>query len=162
MTGSPSNAAGKSRAPTLYAIIVMKILKGLSFAVLALIIYTHSDRDTGQEIRDLLQWLKLNPEGRFWANILAQADNLTEARMIHFAFGTLIYSLFSLVEGVGLLFRVPWAGWLSIGESAFFVPIEMYELAKRFHWYVFVIMVINVFIVFYLYANRERLFHRHR
>ncbi len=36
----------------------------------------------------------------------------------------MIYSLFAAVEGVGLIFRFPWAGWLSIGESAFFIPIK--------------------------------------
>ena len=44
------------------------------------------------------------------------------------AIGSLLYSLFSLVEGVGLMFRVSWAGWLAIGESAFFIPIEILEL----------------------------------
>ena len=38
------------------------------------------------------------------------------------ATGTFLYSLFALVEGVGLIFRMPWAGWLAIGESAFFIP----------------------------------------
>jgi len=37
---------------------------------------------------------------------------------------TLVYSLFSLVEGIGLI-SVSWAGWLAIGESAFFIPIEI-------------------------------------
>jgi uncharacterized membrane protein (DUF2068 family) len=75
------------------------------------------------------------------------------------AAGTLAYSLFSLVEGIGLMFRVSWAGWLSIGESAFFIPIEVYELVyHRFSMTVVVIMGINIVIVCYLLKNRERLF----
>lgn len=156
----PTKEAVKS-APTLYAIIAMKLFKGLFFAVLALIVYTHSDKDVAQEFSNLLQWLRLNPEGKFWANLIAQMDGLTQARIVHLAYATFIYSLFAVVEGVGLMFRLTWAGWLSIGESAFFIPIEIYELSRRFTWFVFVIMVLNSFMVFYLYANRERLFSHH-
>jgi uncharacterized membrane protein (DUF2068 family) len=91
------------------------------------------------------------------------------------ATGTLLYSLFALVEGVGLMFRVPWAGWLTIGESAFFIPIEIFELVRHhravelglpthpgFYWKISLILALNVFIVWYLFQNRDRLFkHRH-
>jgi uncharacterized membrane protein (DUF2068 family) len=161
MPNSPSNKVPLPSAPTLYAIIAMKLLKGLTFATLALIVYAHSDNDVTQEVRSLLQWLRLNPEGQFWANILRQLDSFTEARMIHIAFGTLIYSLFAIVEGVGLIFRLKWAGWLSIGESAFFIPIEIFELSRRFTGFVFIIMVLNIIMVWYLFQNRERLFSQH-
>ncbi len=162
MPTSPISKAPLPPAPTLYAIIAMKLLKGLFFAVLALIIYAHSDNDVSQEFRDVLAKLRLNPDTKFWANILAQVDGLTQARIVHFAIATLIYSLFAAVEGVGLIFRLPWAGWLSIGESAFFIPIEIYELGRRFTWLVFVILILNTFMVSYLYANRERLFRHHK
>jgi uncharacterized membrane protein (DUF2068 family) len=106
--------------------------------------------------------LKLNPDGKFWTNLAAQVDNLTQAKMVHVAVGTLIYSLFAVVEGVGLMFRVPWAGWLSIGESAFFIPIEVYELSRKFNWYIVVILVLNAFMVWYLFQYRERLFRHHK
>jgi len=65
------------------------------------------------------------------------------------------------IEGVGLFFRQWWAGWLSIAESAFFVPIEVREMVRHFSWKVTTILLINVVIVVYLYRNRGRLFHRH-
>ena len=88
-----------------------------------------------------------------------QVGHLTEAKVLWAAAGTLVYSLFSLVEGVGLMFRVSWAGWMAIGESAFFIPIEIYELVHRTvpdrprpgHTVtVLVILVINIVIVWYL------------
>ncbi len=161
MTGSAQNQPALAPAPTLYAIIAVKLFKGLFFAVLALIIYAHSDNDVSQEFRDTLSWLRLNPEGKFWANLITQVDGLTQAKIVHFAVATLIYSLFAAVEGVGLIFRLSWAGWLSIGESAFFIPIEIYELSRKFSWFVFVILILNTFMVSYLYANRERLFRHH-
>ena len=81
--------------------------------------------------------------------------------MLWVSVGTLIYSLFSVVEGVGLMFRVRWAGWLAIGESAFFIPIEVFELVHHPSWTVAIILGLNIFMVWYLFANRHRLFRHH-
>jgi len=95
---------------------------------------------------------------------------LTEAKVLWAAAGTLVYSLFSLVEGVGLMFRISWVGWMTIGESAFFIPIEVWELVHRttrgrhhpgHTLTVLVILVINVVILWYLLQNRHRLFRHH-
>jgi uncharacterized membrane protein (DUF2068 family) len=163
MSSVTNNPAGPvKRAPTLYVIIAMKLAKGLFFAALALTAYVLSDNNLPAEYQNLLHelkhWTNLNPEKRFWVEIAAKVDNLTEAGMLRVALGTLIYSLFALVEGIGLMFRVTWAGWLSIGESAFFIPIEVFELLHNFTWVVFTIMVLNIFMVWYLFQNRERLF----
>ena len=160
----------KKRAPTLYAIIAIKLLKGLLFVTLAIVAYTLSDNDLPAEYRNALHHLRLNPERKFWADLAVQVGHLTEAKVLWTAAGTLIYSLFSLVEGVGLMFRVSWAGWMSIGESAFFIPIEVYELMHRTaaerprpgHTVtVLVILAINIVIVWYLFQNRQRLFRHH-
>jgi uncharacterized membrane protein (DUF2068 family) len=152
----------KKRAPTLYAIIAIKLLKGLLFVTLAIVIYTLSDNDLPADYRNLLQQLRFNPERKFWADLAVQIGQLTE--------GTLVYSLFSLVEGIGLMFRISWAGWMAIGESAFFIPIEIYELVHRtvpqrsrpgHTATVLVILAINIVIVWYLLQNRHRLFRHH-
>jgi len=158
----------KRRAPTLYAIIAIKILKGLLFVGLAVFAYTLSDNDLPAEYQNLLHHLRLNPERKFWADLARQVGQLTEGKVLWAAAGTLVYSLFSLVEGIGLMFRISWAGWLAIGESAFFIPIEIYELLhigprdlpRSGHPItLLVILALNIFIVWYLFRNRQRLFH---
>jgi uncharacterized membrane protein (DUF2068 family) len=160
----------RKRAPTLYAIIAMKLLKGLLFVALGVVAYTLSDNDLPAEFRNVLHLLRLNPERKFWADLALQVGQLTETKVLWTAAGTLIYSLFSLVEGIGLLFRVSWAGWLTIGESAFFIPIEIYELVRQtapnrlrpgHPMVVLVILAINIVIVWYLLQNRHRLFRHH-
>src|SRR5438094_5943374 len=151
----------KKRAPTLYAIIGIKLLKGLLFVTLAIVAYTLSDNDLPAEFRHLLHLLRLNPERTFFADLAAQIGRITEANVLWAAAGTLVYSLFSLVEGVGLMFRVSWACWLAIGESAFFIPIELYELSHKYSLMVFVILMINVVMVVYLFQNRHWLFRHH-
>jgi uncharacterized membrane protein (DUF2068 family) len=161
----------RKRAPTLYAIISVKLLKGLLFLGLAIVAYTLSDNDLPAEYASWLHHLRLNPERRFWADLARHIGQLTETKVLWAAAGTLVYSLFSLVEGIGLIFRVKWAGWLAIGESAFFIPIEIFELVQRgppteghsAHTItVLVILGLNILIVWYLFLNRERLFRHHQ
>ena len=148
----------KPRAPTLYGIIVVKLLKGALFLSMAIVAYTLSDNDLPDEYRQLLHHLRLNPEKKFFSELALKVGTITEANVLWVAAGTAVYSLFSLVEGVGLMFRVKWAGWMAIGESAFFIPVEMYEMLEHFSTTLTVILVLNVVIVWYLYANRQRLF----
>jgi len=152
----------KKRAPTLYVIIAIKLVKGALFVTLAFVAYALSDNDLPREYRQLLHFLRLNPEKQFWTHLAVRVGQLTEARVVWVAVGTLIYSLFSLVEGIGLIFRVPWAGWMAIGESAFFIPIEVFELVYHPSWTVAGILGLNIFIVWYLFANRQRLFRHHQ
>jgi uncharacterized membrane protein (DUF2068 family) len=160
----------KKRAPTLYAIIALKLVKGSLFLALAVFAYTLSDNDLPAEFQNFLHHLRLNPERKFWADLARQVGHLTEGKVLWAAAGTLIYSLFSLVEGVGLMFRVSWAGWMAIGESAFFIPIEIYELVHRErnvpgktgHPLILLgILIINIWIVWYLFQNKQRLFRHH-
>lgn len=153
----------KKRAPTLYFIIACKLVKGMLALALAFGVF----KLAGQNLPDLfdkaLRWVHLDPENRFLSDIGDKLDLITPANVRRVAVGTCFYSLFSLVEGIGLMFRAPWAGWLAIGESAFFIPIEVRELVHlpHFSWVVFSVLTINVIIVWYLLQNRKRLFRHH-
>lgn len=153
----------KKRAPTFYAIIAFKLLKGALFVALAITAYTLSDNNLPEEFKKVMDFLRVTPANKFFGHLAENVGKLTEADLLWAALGTLLYSSFSLVEGTGMLFRQSWAGWLAIGESAFFVPIEIYELCRpgRFSWGLTTILVLNVLIVSYLFKNRSRLFKHH-
>ncbi len=156
-------AVPRKRAPTLYAIIFFKVAKGILFMLLGVFLYFQADRDLPQEYADLLkkpifQELRIHPENKLVQHIADQIADLTETKIKLTAIGTVLWALFPLIEGIGLIYRASWAGWLAIGESAFFVPIELYELARRFSWFVLVFTIANIVVVWYLYANREQLF----
>src|SRR5947208_13999655 len=140
------------RAPTYYAIILMKLAKGLLLLSAAIVAYTLSDNDFPVEFKSLLHHLGQDPQRKFFVALAKKISMITEVDMLWAAAGTFIYSLFSLVEGVGLIFRVSWAGWLVVAEGSFFIPIEIHELLREqtFSWAVFIIMIINVLIVIYL------------
>ncbi len=152
---------GKKRAPTLYVIILIKLAKGLGLLLLAAGVYKLHDNNLPQQFNETLEFFHLDPEKRFFTELARKIGQITPANVILIARGTGLYSLFSLTEGIGLLFRVPWAGWLAIGESMFFIPIELYELMRGFSYSLLVILGLNVLIVWYLLQNRHRLFHHH-
>jgi uncharacterized membrane protein (DUF2068 family) len=113
----------------------------------------------------VMDHLKIHPESQFFINLAENIGSLTESKVHRVALGMLLFSLFPLVEGTGMLFRVSWAGWLAIGESAFFVPLEIRALLNPQSKYLLSIwglMITNIIIVWYLYANREALFRHHR
>jgi uncharacterized membrane protein (DUF2068 family) len=158
------------RAPTLYAIILFKIMKGILFFGFGIALYCQANHNLPKEWEDFLnqpfvghvfERLRIHPENKFFQHIAQQIENVTVSQVHVWALGTMLFSLFPLVEGIGMLYRAGWAGWLAIGESAFFVPIELYELAKRFSHYMLLVMICNILIVWYLYAYRETLFHHH-
>ena len=110
---------------------------------------------------NMLKFVNIDPERKFWSSIGTWLESVNASNVRLFATGTFLYSLFSLVEGTGLLFRVTWAGWLAIGESVFFIPIEIYELLQHFSTTIAIILLVNIGIVYYLYTNRQRLFRHH-
>jgi uncharacterized membrane protein (DUF2068 family) len=158
------------RAPTLYAIITFKLVKGVLFLLFGVLLYLKASPHLSQDWADLLktsfvehlfQNLRIHPENKLLQHIADQIAELNESRIKLTAAGVMLFSLFPLIEGVGLLFRASWAGWLAIGESAFFVPIEVYELARQFHPYMVLVTLANILIVWYLFTNREQLFRHH-
>ena len=88
-------------------------------------------------------------------------SRVTEKNMLWVAGGTMAYASLALVEGIGLLLRFRWAAFLTIAEGAFFIPIEINELAHELTIGLMIILAINILIVIYLWMNRERLFKHH-
>lgn len=172
LTGESAKAATvKKSAPTLYFIIADKLFKGVLSLLLAFGFYRMAGLDLSVLFDHWVVWMHLDPENRFLTDVGNLIDEITPANMRWMATGTLLYSALSLVEGIGLAFRAPWANWLAIAESAFFIPIEIFELLHRRvpgnprhaiwnHRELGLALVLagNVLIVWYLYANRKRLF----
>jgi uncharacterized membrane protein (DUF2068 family) len=152
----------QKRAPTLYAIIVIKLAKGLLFLGSAMWIWTMADENLVEEFRGLLNWCGFDPERKFFSHLLISIGAITPHNIHSFAAGTALYSVFALVEGVGLMFRISWAGWMAIGESLFFIPLEIRKLVHEFSLTWVIILVLNIGIAWYLLQNRHRLFHHFR
>jgi len=175
------DTASKDRAPTLYFIAVCKLAKGVALLLLAAGIYSMAGRDLQDDFDKFIAWVHLDPENRFFGNIGDWLSTVTPHNVRATALATFLYGLFLLVGGTGLAIRAKWAIWLTIGESAFFIPIEILELTRRHprveapdeplppHPHLFIhpkiglaiVLMLNILIVWYLLKNRQRLFRHH-
>ena len=168
----------KKRAPVLYFIVAIKLIKGAALVLLALGVFTLANKDLSDVFDQFLRWVHLDPERSFFQGIGDWLDTITPANVREVASGTFLCGLFLIVLGLGLAFRAKWAIWLAIGESAFFIPIEIFELVRH-RWPgalglprpelfphpkigLAILLALNVTIVWYLLKNRKRLFRHHR
>ncbi len=151
----------RRRAPTLTAIIAVKLGKALLLLLLAIGFFSLIGKDVGAVFDDLVRFVKLDPSARFFARLGDRLDAITPANLKWLASGSLLYAGLLTVEGVGLTRRSWWAVWLAIGETAFFIPVEIFEMTEKFTWLMFVIFALNSAIVAYLVVNRHKLFHHH-
>lgn len=164
------------RAPTLYFIVAIKLVKGSLLLMAAVSIYLLANKNLPDLFDQFIRWIHLDPEGRFFADIGDRLETVTPSNVHMIASWMFLYGLFLTVGGLGLAFRAAWAVWLAIGESAFFIPIEIYELVRRHtpegearaHAMfahpkigIAIVLAVNVVIVWYLFENRNRLFRHH-
>ncbi|MBW8864818.1 MAG: DUF2127 domain-containing protein [Verrucomicrobia bacterium] len=171
----PAAKAPVKRAPTLYFIVGFKLLKGTVATLLALGALRLTDNNLPEEFQKLLMFLHLDPEKKFFLDLADRVAEITPANLKWVAAGSIVYGLFMLLQAFGLAFRVSWIVWLVIAESAFFIPIELYELVRRHvtnpenHTHLFahprisvaIVLAVNIAIVWYLFKNRARIIKHH-
>jgi uncharacterized membrane protein (DUF2068 family) len=181
MSDEPKNLAVMTvnpkpkRAPTLYFIVAVKLVKGVAALLLALGSYSLTDNNLPEDFRSLLEFFHIDPEKKFFLELADRVADITPNNLKWLAAGSVIYGLFMLLQATGLIFRVSWIVWLVIGESAFFIPIEIFELVRRHapnpenHPHLFahpkigvaIVLAVNVAIVWYLFKNRARIIRHH-
>ena len=163
------------RAPTLYFIVAVKAVKGVAALLLALGSYSLTDNNLPEDFRRLLEFFHIDPEKRFFLELAQRVGEITPTNLEWVAAGSIVYGLFMLLQAGGLMFRVSWIVWLVIGESAFFIPIEIFELVRKHapapenHPHIFahpkigiaIVLAVNVAIVWYLFENRARIIRHH-
>jgi uncharacterized membrane protein (DUF2068 family) len=182
MDANTPKPSAKNRAPTLYFIALCKLAKGVALLLIAASIFFMAQQDLQGDFDKFIEWVRLDPEHSFFRNISDYLAHITPGNIRATALAFFLYGCFLLVGGTGLALRAKWAIWLTIGESAFFIPIEIFELtgrhpradssdeASQASQHLFtdprvgfaIVLVLNILIVWYLLKNRERLFRHHQ
>lgn len=107
-------------------------------------------RDVAATLDHLLETLRLDPGNHYLRVAIARVAGIDRAHLREIQAGTFLYALLYSVEGLGLLLRRRWAGYLTVVSTAALVPIELYELAKRASAVKFAVLLLNLGIVLYL------------
>ncbi len=127
-----------------------KLAKGLLLLVVGVGILRLLHRDVADVLASWIAQLHVDPENRYVDRALSAVLSLDDRRLKEISVGTFAYAALLLTEGIGLLLRQRWAEYLTVIATGSFIPLELYELAKRITLTRLTVIGINVAIVWYL------------
>lgn len=147
---------GRGRSAGLFLIGFYKLLEGLLLIAAGLGALKLLHRDVGAVAMHWVHVLKLDPDNHYIHKFLVKVFNVTPRQLKELSAGTFIYAALRLVEGIGLILRKIWAEYLVVIATGIFIPLEIYELMRRFTTIRLVLLLANVAIVIYLVSGLRR------
>jgi uncharacterized membrane protein (DUF2068 family) len=153
----PQSGHQPRRSDSTLAIIgAFKLLKGLLLLGVAIGALNFLHRDIADALVPLAAHLHIDPESRYLGRALAAVVALDDRTLKRISAGTFFYAALLLIEGVGLLLRRRWAEYFTVLVTGSFIPLELYELTRRFTATRLVILGVNVAVVWYLVHHLRR------
>lgn len=148
----------QSRSSDAWIVLIglFKLLKAVALLVAGIGILKLLHRNVASVVMHWVEELRLDPDNYFIHRGLSRIFRVTPKQLKELSVGTFIYAGLYLTEGVGLVTRKHWAEYLTTISTALFIPLEVYEMYKRFTWPRLSFLVINLAIVWYLAARIKR------
>jgi uncharacterized membrane protein (DUF2068 family) len=145
----------------LRGVAVFEAAKGLTALLLSVILLTFRHKDIQEIARQMLGAVHVNPDRRFYHDIMQAAGKVTTHGIWLFVFGVVVYAIVRFIEAGGLWREREWAEWFALLSGSMYLPVEIYELIRRQHIVKWIILGINIVMVLYLLwlrleANRRR------
>ena len=142
---------------TLLAIAIFKFVKGAVLLALTFGALTLFHKDVAATVEHWLGQLWIDPDNRYIGALLTKLDLVHTKQLKELSALGAGYSALFLTEGTGLLFRQRWAEWLTIIATTSFIPLEVYELVKKFTAVRLLLLVVNcAIVVFLIYRVRQK------
>jgi uncharacterized membrane protein (DUF2068 family) len=138
------------RQSGLRAVAVYEAAKGILVLAVGLGLLGLIHRDLQQMAEHIVKHLHLNPSAHYPRVFLAAASKLDDARLWALAAGAAAYSGLRMLEAVGLWKARRWAEWLGALSGGIYVPVEVYEAARKVTVTRLVLLIFNVAMVAYL------------
>jgi uncharacterized membrane protein (DUF2068 family) len=149
------------RGFVLWYLIVERGLKGLGLLVLGAYIGFHVSSGLDGVARWLIDQLNLDSGQNFLRHaayeLVLKFVGISRNSLVELAAGLFIYGGIEGAEAIGLLMRRRWAEYLVVLATAFFIPLEALELAKKPSILKAATLIINIVVVVYL-VRKKRLF----
>ena len=132
------------------AIAAFKIVKGLLLLLVGIGALSLIHKDAAETFTNWANALQVNVHSRIlqrWLVEIGLAQRRDLALIVTVSF---VYSALLLTEGIGLFMQQVWAEYMTALITASFIPIEVYELARRTTPSRIYLLVINLVVVAYL------------
>jgi len=138
-----------------------KLVKGLLLTIVGVGALRLLHKDMAEVVEHWVEVLRADPDNRFIHPVIEKLFAVTPKQLAELSAGTFFYAALLLTEGVGLLMRKHWAEYFTVITTAALLPLEIYELAKRFTFVRVGVLAVNIAIVWYL-VERLRAFRQTR
>ncbi len=152
----PATESPASRQTGLVLIGAFKLLKGVLLVAVGVGALKLLDKDLSEVAAHWVDVLRVDPDNRFIHKVLVKILSLDDHRLKEISAGTFFYAALLLTEGTGLLLRKRWAEYFTVIATASFLPLEVFELVKKFTAARVIVIAINALIVWYLIAHLRR------
>lgn len=143
----------KAKRPAAAGILLIglfKLVKGLLLVAVGIGAVKLLHRDVAATVTHWVEILRVDPDNRFIHRLVERAFSVNPKQLKELSAGTFFYASLLLTEGVGLLFRKHWAEYFTVITTTALIPLEVYELARRFTPARVGVLALNVAIVWYL------------
>jgi uncharacterized membrane protein (DUF2068 family) len=102
----------------------------------------------------LVRQSHLNPAHHYPRIFIQAASRMNDSRLVLLAALAFLYSAVRFVEAYGLWHTKVWAEWFAIVSGSLYLPLEVYEMARRPTWTRGAVLLTNLSIVAYLVVVR--------
>jgi uncharacterized membrane protein (DUF2068 family) len=138
----------------LRGVALFEAAKGALGVLAAIWVLTLRHKDMQEVAQRLLATLHkvihLNPDGQFFRWLQRTVGGLTPGWLRLIALGIFVYALIRFVEAAGLWLEKEWAEWFALIAGSFYVPFEIYHLTRHPTGWKWLVLAINLLIVWYL------------
>jgi uncharacterized membrane protein (DUF2068 family) len=134
----------------LILIAAYKIGQALLFIALGVGALRLLHKDIQDELTQLIDHLRFNPESKLINFILVQASIIDDHMLRRVSAVLFCYAGLGMVEGIGLYMEKVWAEYLTLLITASFLPFEIFEVIRRLTWIRASLLLLNVLVFFYL------------
>jgi uncharacterized membrane protein (DUF2068 family) len=140
----------------LLLVAAYKLIKGVALLALGIGALRLLHRDVAAEAARWIDLLRIDPQNHYIQSTLARIAKVDARKLKELSIGTFLYSAVFLTEGAGLALRKRWAEYLTILTTASLLPLEIYEIAKRFSTARIFVLLVNIAVVVYLVYEVRR------
>ena len=137
-------------------IAMFKLAKGLLLVAVGIGALKLLHHDVASSLAHWVAVLRVDPDNRYINKLVAWLLAVNRRKLEEISVGTFFYATLFLTEGTGLALGKRWAEYFTIIVTGSFIPLETYELFRRFSVGKLIVVATNVAVVLYLALRLQR------
>jgi uncharacterized membrane protein (DUF2068 family) len=143
-------AVSSSDHTALRPIAIFEAFKGAAVLIAGFGMLSFLGRDADVFAEHLVHRMHLDPANHYPQIFIQAMTDLTNKRLWLMAGFAALYATIRFVEAYGLWHARRWAEWFAAFSGSIYVPVEIYELAKKFSWLKATTLILNLVVVVYM------------